>query len=70
MFAIYSDSHRCRDLAVYFLHIAFGLPPALSSLQFLMIDLGTELHPALSFSYKGVEDDIMSMMPRNQVVQA
>lgn len=45
--------------------LALGLPPGLTSLQILTIDLLTEMGPAISLSYETQEADIMCKPPRN-----
>eukprot|EP00475_Leptophrys_vorax_P045385 TRINITY_DN9399_c0_g1_i1.p1 TRINITY_DN9399_c0_g1~~TRINITY_DN9399_c0_g1_i1.p1 ORF type:complete len:1122 (-),score=367.71 TRINITY_DN9399_c0_g1_i1:46-3411(-) len=64
----YILTHIAAEIWPFLLYIAGGLPLALNSLQILMIDLGTELPPALAFSWEPAEDDIMTTPPRRQVV--
>jgi len=65
----YVLTHIIPEVWPFIFYIILGLPLALSSLQILMIDLGTELPPALSFSWEAAEDDIMTRPPRRQVVK-
>eukprot|EP00475_Leptophrys_vorax_P045386 TRINITY_DN9399_c1_g1_i1.p1 TRINITY_DN9399_c1_g1~~TRINITY_DN9399_c1_g1_i1.p1 ORF type:complete len:957 (+),score=325.90 TRINITY_DN9399_c1_g1_i1:346-2871(+) len=64
----YILTHIVAELWPFLLYIAGGLPLPLGSLQILMIDLGTEIPPALSFSWEPAEADIMTTPPRRQVI--
>ncbi|TYZ65115.1 hypothetical protein PybrP1_005692, partial [[Pythium] brassicae (nom. inval.)] len=56
---------ECVGVAPVAMNLAFGMPAALTSLQILSVDLGTELGPAISLAYEGPESDIMSRPPRD-----
>ncbi|KAF1326577.1 putative hydrolase, partial [Globisporangium splendens] len=61
----YTLTHLWPEIAPVALNLAFGMPAALTSLQILSIDLGTELGPAISLAYEGPENDIMNRPPRD-----
>lgn len=45
--------------------MVFCLPLPLSTILMLLIDVGTDMYPAISFAYESAELDIMQRMPRN-----
>merc|ERR1711879_653913 len=61
----YTLSHLLPEILPVLLVLALGLPPGLTSLQILTIDLLTEMGPAISLSYEMQEADIMCKPPRN-----
>ncbi|TMW69051.1 hypothetical protein Poli38472_001207 [Pythium oligandrum] len=61
----YTLTHLLPEIAPVAIQLAFGLPPGLTSLQILSIDLLTELAPAISLAYEGPEHDIMQRPPRD-----
>ncbi|TMW69048.1 hypothetical protein Poli38472_001204 [Pythium oligandrum] len=61
----YTLTHLWPEIAPVAIKLAFGLPPGLTSLQILSIDLLTELAPAISLAYEGPEHDIMQRPPRD-----
>jgi len=48
------------------MNFVLGMPAAMSSLQILSVDLGTELAPAISMAYENAERDIMNKPPRKK----
>jgi len=54
-----------QEILPVLLTIMVGLPPGLTTLQILSIDLATELAPAISLAYEPAEKDIMKRPPRN-----
>jgi len=62
----YTLTHMLPEVFPVLLGLAFSYPQALSTLLILVIDLGTELAPAVSLAYEESEGDIMSRPPRNQ----
>ena len=42
-----------------------SIPLPLSTVMILLVDLGTDLAPAISMAYEGKESDIMQRAPRN-----
>jgi sodium/potassium-transporting ATPase subunit alpha len=61
----YTLTHLLPEILPVILTLALGLPPGLSTLQILSIDLFTELAPAISLAYEPAEPDIMQRRPRN-----
>ena len=61
----YTLTHMLPEVMTIFLTIAFGMPPALSPLAILTIDLFTEPAPAISIAYEPSESDVMKKPPRN-----
>jgi sodium/potassium-transporting ATPase subunit alpha len=45
--------------------LLFGIPPGLTAMQVLTMDLGTELGPAISLGYEKLEADLMARRPRD-----
>mmetsp|Transcript_86406 Transcript_86406/g.241726 ORF Transcript_86406/g.241726 Transcript_86406/m.241726 type:complete len:1168 (-) Transcript_86406:36-3539(-) len=43
----------------------FGIPPALTALQVLLIDLGTDILTAIAFACQPLESSLMKLMPRH-----
>lgn len=50
----YTVSHLIPEAVPVLLNLAFNYPLAMSSLMILVIDLGTELAPAVSLAYEDV----------------
>lgn len=63
----YTLTHLWPEVVPVLCYLAFSLPVALSSLQILVIDLGTELAPAISLAYEEAEGDIMLRPPRDRI---
>jgi len=61
----YTLSHLIPELIPVLLALAFSYPQALSTLLILVIDLGTELGPAVSLAYEDSEGDVMLRPPRD-----
>ncbi|GAB6023010.1 hypothetical protein CHUAL_007100 [Chamberlinius hualienensis] len=49
----------------FFLFLLLGIPLPLGALTILVIDLGTDMLPAISLTYERPEYDIMTVNPRN-----
>jgi sodium/potassium-transporting ATPase subunit alpha len=64
----YTLTSNIPEIAPYLLQIIMRIPVALSTIMILCIDLGTDLVPAISFSYETPESDIMRIPPRDRVV--
>ena len=62
---VYTVTHGNVEVLPSLLNIAIDMPLAITSLQILSIDLGTELGPAISMSHEYAEDDLMTRKPRN-----
>jgi len=61
----YTLSHLIPEVIPVLLALAASYPPALSTLLILVIDLGTELGPAVSLAYEDSEGDVMLRPPRD-----
>ena len=61
----YTLTHLAPEILPVLLALALGIPPGLSSLAVLSIDLITELAPAVSLAYEAAEGDVMARPPRN-----
>ncbi|KAK5641375.1 hypothetical protein RI129_009922 [Pyrocoelia pectoralis] len=53
------------EIVPFIFFILLGLPRTLSIMSILLIDVGTDLWPAISLAYESAEADIMSRMPRD-----
>ncbi|PIO65235.1 e1-E2 ATPase [Teladorsagia circumcincta] len=53
------------EIAPFMCYVLLGIPLPLSLVAILMIDLGTDLWPAISLAYEVPETDIMQRPPRN-----
>jgi len=62
---IYTITSNVPELLPFLIYIAFGFPLALSTVCILLIDLVTDMVPAISLAYEKAETDIMSRRPRN-----
>jgi len=52
------------EVLAFLIFIIVAIPLPISSLLVLLIDLGSELGPALSFAYESPESDLMLVNPR------
>ena len=62
----YTLTHLVPEVVPILCYLAFSLPVALTSLMILVIDLGTELGPAIALAYEDAETDIMVRPPRDR----
>ena len=62
----YTLTHLWPEVVPVILNLVFGFPLALTALQVLSIDLGTEMAPAISLAYEPAERDIMKKKPRRR----
>jgi sodium/potassium-transporting ATPase subunit alpha len=60
----YTLTHIIPEAMAFFVFIIFNIPLPLNSILILLIDLGTELVPALSYAYEAGDSDLMLMPPR------
>lgn len=60
----YTLTHLTPEISAYMLFIILSIPVPLSPILTLMIDLGTELGPAISYAYEFPEGDLMLVPPR------
>ncbi|KAK0412529.1 hypothetical protein QR680_006267 [Steinernema hermaphroditum] len=65
----YTLSHCFPSIVPMLLNFIGGLPPPMSALQMLSIDLGTDLPPAISLAYEPPESDIMKLPPRKRTTR-
>ncbi|KAK0408292.1 hypothetical protein QR680_003871 [Steinernema hermaphroditum] len=65
----YTLTHSMPEVVPICLNFLFGLPMALTALQILSIDLGTEIAPAVSLAYENAERDIMKKPPRKRTTR-
>ncbi|TKR77856.1 hypothetical protein L596_018757 [Steinernema carpocapsae] len=65
----YTLTHSMPEVIPICLNFLFGLPMAITALQILSIDLGTEIAPAVSLAYENAERDIMSKPPRKRTTR-
>lgn len=61
----YTLSSNIPEITPFLLFIVIQIPPPLSTLLILCIDLGTDMIPAISLAYEEPESDIMLRPPRN-----
>ncbi|VDN52657.1 unnamed protein product, partial [Dracunculus medinensis] len=62
----YTLTHTIPEVVPIVLNFLLGVPMAITSLQILSIDLGTEITPAISLAYENAEKDILNKPPRKQ----
>jgi sodium/potassium-transporting ATPase subunit alpha len=55
----YTLTHLIPEVIPILLNLGLSLPLGINSLLILTIDLGTEIVPAISLAYEGMESDIM-----------
>lgn len=56
------------EIVPFVLFVIIGIPQAISVMAIIVIDVGTDLWPAISLAYEAPEADIMSRMPRDPTV--
>jgi sodium/potassium-transporting ATPase subunit alpha len=61
----YTLSHIFPEIFPFVMLMVFQIPLALTSMQVLSVDLGTEMFSAISIAYENPELDIMKRHPRN-----
>nr|CDJ80854.1 ATPase and Haloacid dehalogenase hydrolase domain containing protein [Haemonchus contortus] len=61
----YTLTSNIPEIAPFMCYVILGIPIPLSLVAILMIDLGTDLWPAISLAYEVPETDIMQRPPRN-----
>merc|ERR1719469_1001016 len=61
----YTLSSNIPEIAPFLLFQTAAIPLPLSTVMILLVDLGTDMIPAISFAYENVELDIMDRFPRN-----
>ncbi|KHJ79730.1 cation transporting ATPase [Oesophagostomum dentatum] len=61
----YTLTSNIPEIMPFMCYVIIGIPIPLSLVAILMIDLGTDLWPAISLAYEVPESDIMERPPRN-----
>ena len=61
----YPLSSNIPEIAPFIAMIILQMPLSLSTVLILVVDLGTDIVPGISFAYENAELDIMERMPRN-----
>lgn len=61
----YTLTSNIPEMMPFLMYIIIGIPLPLTLLYILMIDLGTDVFPAVSLAYEKAESDIMNRPPRN-----
>jgi sodium/potassium-transporting ATPase subunit alpha len=61
----YTLAHTMPEVYPVLLYTVFGWPEPINAILLLLIDLLTELVPALSLAFEKPEKNIMNMPPRN-----
>ena len=61
----YTLTHIAPEILAFILFIVAQVPLPMSTVLILLIDLGTEMVPAISFAYESAESDIMLKRPRS-----
>lgn len=66
----YTLTHIMPEVLSFLIFIIFAIPLPLSSILVLMVDLGAELGPAISYAWELPEGDLMLVPPRKALVKA
>jgi len=61
----YTVSHLLPELVPFIFNQLIGVPLGLTTVLIFLIDIGTELMPAISMAHEPMETGIMSRRPRN-----
>jgi sodium/potassium-transporting ATPase subunit alpha len=64
----YTLSSNIPEIAPFLLFQTAAIPLPLSTVMILLVDLGTDLAPAISMAYEGRESDIMQRKPRDPAI--
>eukprot|EP01084_Bolivina_argentea_P141327 248358_1 len=64
----YTLSSNIPEIAPFLLFQVAAIPLPLSTVMILLVDLGTDLAPAISMAYEGRESDIMERKPRDPAI--
>lgn len=65
----YTITHTMPEVLAFLVFVIFAIPLPVNSLLLLLIDLGSELGPALSFAFEPPENDLMLVPPRKVLCQ-
>jgi len=63
---VYTLTSNIPEIAPFLFYICFGIPLPLGTVTILLIDLGTDMVPAISLAYEKAESDIMKRKPRTK----
>merc|ERR1712048_340783 len=61
----YTLSSNIPEISPFLLYQTTGIPLPLTTVMILLVDLGTDLAPAISLAHEGKEADIMQRPPRD-----
>lgn len=64
----YTLSSNIPEITPFLLFQTINIPLPLSTVMILLVDLGTDLAPAISMAYEGRESDIMERPPRDPAI--
>ncbi len=62
----YTLTSNIPEIVPFLAQIALQIPLGLTTILILVIDLGTDILPAISYAYESAESDIMKVPPRNR----
>ena len=62
---LYTLTRNIPEILPFLCWVIFSIPLPLSTVCILLIDLGTDMFPAISLAYEKPENDIMLRKPRN-----
>lgn len=65
-FMTYILASNIPEIVPFLAMLLLGIPPALTILQILAVDLGTDMVPALALGAEAPEDDVMELPPERQ----
>lgn len=60
----YTITHSTAEISAFVVFVLLGIPAPISAILLLLIDLGTELGPAISYAFEFPEGDLMLVPPR------
>ena len=60
----YTLTHSTPEISAFIVFVLLGIPAPISAILALLIDLGTELGPAISYAFEYPEGDLMLVPPR------
>ena len=63
---VYTLTSNIPEILPFLTWVVLGIPLPLSTVAILLIDLGTDMFPAISLAYEKAELDIMQRAPRSQ----
>ena len=62
---VYTLTSNIPEILPFLTWVILDIPLPLSTMAILLIDLGTDMFPAISLAYEAPENDIMSRKPRD-----